>query len=129
MLVTGPSITVPAANVCAALAQGSPRIVDEIARFLLDKTGRKFYAFASKYCSWHNPGAYPIWDSNVCRYLSCLKDTPFAKPDYWERYAQFVSLMAHFREHYKLDAFGFKEIDKFLWIQGAETASKAAGQI
>jgi len=116
-------------SIDAALIQGVPWIVDEIARFLLGKTGNKFYAFATKYCSWHNPSAYPIWDGNVCRYLTCLKNTPFAKPDEWTRYAEFVALISAFRAHYHLDSFGFKEIDKFLWIQGAETASKAAGQI
>jgi hypothetical protein len=109
----------------AALIQGAPGIVDKIARFLLHKTPDKFYAFATKYCSWHNPSAYPIWDGNVCRYLSCLKNTPFAKPDNWERYAQFVSFMAHFREYYNLDAFGFKDIDKFLWTHGAEPRKSA----
>jgi hypothetical protein len=113
----------------ASLIQGVPGIVDEIARFLLAKTGNKFYAFATKYCSWHNPSAYPIWDGNVCRYLSCLKNTPFEKPDYWERYAQFVSLISNFRAYYGLDEFGFKDIDKFLWTHGAEPSSKAAGQI
>jgi hypothetical protein len=58
----------------AALIQGAPGIVDEIARFLLDKTGKKFYSFATKYCSWHNPSAYPIWDGNVSRYLASLKN-------------------------------------------------------
>jgi hypothetical protein len=36
--------------------------------------------------------------------------------------------MAAFRERYRLDSFGYKEIDKFLWIHGTEPSSKAAGQ-
>lgn len=110
-----------------ALAQGAPSIVDEIARFIVDKTGCKFYSFASKYCSWHNPSSYPIWDENVCRYLASLKNTPFAKPDNWERYAEFVALMAAFREHYRLDLSGFEDIDKFLWMNGGESSSIAGG--
>lgn len=110
-----------------ALAQGAPSIVDEIARFIVDKTGCKFYSFASKYCSWHNPSSYPIWDGNVCRYLASLKNTPFAKSDNWERYAEFVALMAAFSEHYRLDLSGFEDIDKLLWMNGGESSSIAGG--
>jgi hypothetical protein len=49
----------------AALIQGAPGIVDEFARFLLEKTGNKFDALATKYCSWYNPSAFPIWDANA----------------------------------------------------------------
>ena len=124
-----------AEEVDSALKTGSPGIVDKIAKVTIAATQkeRHNWSFATKYCSWHNPGAYPIWDSRVCRYLTSLKDTPFAQPDRWERYAEFVALMASFREHYRLDSFGFKDIDKFLWIYGAQdpphTAATAGAQI
>jgi hypothetical protein len=91
-------------------------VVDQIAKVVISSTGkvRSNYSFASKYCSWHNQSAYPIWDGRVCRCLASLKGTRFVKPDRWARYAEFVALTSAFREYYRLDSFGFKQIDKFL---------------
>ena len=115
-----------AQNVDSALAIGSPEIVDKIAKVTISTTGkeRTSYSFATKYCSWHNPVSYPIWDSRVDRYLRSLKQTPFARflsanPDLWDYYQEFVGIMTAFRDFYDLRSFTFKEIDKFLWSQGA----------
>jgi hypothetical protein len=117
----------------SALSAGSPEIVDTIAMVtVLEKKDRNYFSFATKYCSWHNPVSYPIWDSNVERYLGCLqKQTGFAK-DFnmnaqW-KYPIFHAVMHRFRDCYDLGSFSFKEIDKFLWLCGGKSSGMAAGQ-
>ena len=105
-----------------ALRVGSPEVVDLIANVTISATGkrRKCWVFATKYCNWHHPESYPIWDSRVCRYLRSLKGSPFTRPDDWTGYREFVDLMNQFRDFYNLGSFTFKNIDKFLYQYGAE---------
>src|ERR1035441_4466598 len=59
------------------LAEGSASAVDLISH--CDKL-RDCVSFATKYCSWHNPDAYPIYDSRVNECLwSYKKQDGFAK--------------------------------------------------
>lgn len=109
-------------DVDSDLRVGAPDIVDRIAKVTITTTGkeRNNWSFATKYCSWHNPASYPIWDSRVQRYLRSLKGTPFEHPDNWTHYREFVNLMASFRASYGLSKFTFREIDKFLYLHGGE---------
>jgi hypothetical protein len=83
---------------------------------------RMYYSFATKFCSLHNPTAYPIYD----RYADeCL--WAYKKQDRFEKfdrqdlgyYNKFVAVVSAFRKHYGLDRFSFRDIDKFLWRTGA----------
>jgi hypothetical protein len=118
----------------------SPEAVDKIVGLTILGTGRRFWSFATKYCSWHRPESYPIWDSRVALYLRSLKGTDFTRPDNWTQYPQFADsgvngvarwrpdnwihyrefkdLMNRFRDFYNLRSFTFKDIDKFLWLSG-----------
>jgi hypothetical protein len=114
-------------EVDSALALGSPEIVDTIAVITISATGKKRrnYSFASKYCSWHNPRSYPIWDSHVKEYLTWLRQRPegsflVKNPDSWTEYAEFVDMINNLRDHYTLGEFSFKQIDKFLYTQGGK---------
>jgi hypothetical protein len=127
----------------------SPEAVDQIAYVTILATGkqRKNWSFATKYCSWHRPESYPIWDSRVARYLRSLKGSEFTRPDNWTDYPQFADyggraadgrwrpdnwthyrefavLMNRFRDFYNLRSFTFKEIDKFLWLSGEELMNR-----
>lgn len=52
-------------NIDERLANGDPTLVDDIAKVTISGKNKYFYSFASKYCSHHNPNAYPIYDSYV----------------------------------------------------------------
>ena len=115
----------------SALANGSPEIVDTIAALKLSISGKQrlIYSFASKYCSWHRPGKYPIWDSRVRQYLTALryqlKDTEDAgllgtNPYLWTLYPEFVALIERMQKRYGLEEFTFKDIDKLMWKYGAD---------
>jgi hypothetical protein len=115
-----------AQDIDSALAAGSPEVVDKIARVKLSSNGKEKnnYSFATKYSSWHNAASYPIWDSRVDKYLWTLQKqdsfAPFFKrnADLWD-YPTFTEVMTAFRDRYGLESFTLKEIDKFLWSEGA----------
>lgn len=102
----------------------SPEAVDKIVELTILGTGRRFWSFATKYCSWHRPESYPIWDSRVARYLRSLQGSRFTRPDNWTHYREFVVLMNQFRDFYNLRSFTFKEIDKFLFLSGEELMNR-----
>jgi molybdopterin-biosynthesis enzyme MoeA-like protein len=110
-------------DIDSALLAGSPEIVDRIAEITVSgKKSRNYFSFATKYCSWHNPLCYPIYDSRVYEYLRLLRKsgdftTDFDIEGHW-KYPAFRDLMGHFREHYHLGSLSFKDIDKFLWSCG-----------
>jgi hypothetical protein len=112
------------ATLDAALAAGSPEAVTLIAHAGSGGSDPSFYTFATKYCNWHQPNLYPIYDSRVDKYLWALKKqgifTCEALSDHQDlqSYPQFCVVMTAYREQFGLGSFTFKEIDKFLWSQG-----------
>jgi hypothetical protein len=106
----------------SSLSAGSPDAVDLIAKVKFGEKERNNFSFASKYCNWHNPTAYPIYDANV---EACLwrykRQDGFAKyPREGYRYPDFFKIVTAFRSFYGLDSFTFKQLDKYLWRQGGE---------
>ena len=105
----------------AALAAGSPEVVDLIAHVKVNGKVYNFFSFATKFCSWHNPAAYPIYDAHVDHYLWNLQQqdhfASFLHPDLWN-YSKFLQIMTAFRDNHGLSTFTFKEIDKFLYLEG-----------
>lgn len=63
------------------LKSGDIFLVNEIQNITIKEgVQRKFYSFATKYCSHHNPLAYPIYDSYVEKVLKYFRKTDhFAK--------------------------------------------------
>jgi hypothetical protein len=109
------------------LRAGKPEIVDRIAKVQLQngKT-RNYFCFASKYCSWHNPMAYPIYDRNVEACLWCYrKQYGFAMfRRYGYDYPEFVRRVNAFRDFYGLTSFTDKQLDKFLFYLGYTLPSR-----
>lgn len=106
----------------SALSAGSPEIVDKIAKVTIQGKVHNFFSCATKYCSWHNPKSYPIYDSRVDKYLWSLQkqerftESRFAHDELWD-YPKFLEIMSSFHDHYGHGSFTFKEIDKFLWLE------------
>lgn len=112
------------ANLDAALAAGSPEAIATIARAGHDDSDLSFYSFATKYCNWHRPNLYPIYDSRAEKYLWALKRQgifnceALSSRDDLHSYPQFCVVMTAFREQFGLGSFTFKQIDELLWSQG-----------
>jgi hypothetical protein len=122
---------IPGLGLDHAFRDASLDIVDRLSTVLIPgkrPIGR--FSFATKYASWHRQDVYPIWDQNVQRYFSCLRKL---HRDDWYRiaqgfilsgnwaYPQFHGLMVRFRSHFGLDDVSFKDLDKVLWICGADS--------
>jgi hypothetical protein len=107
------------------LAAGSPEAVNKIAK--VDIQGRHYnlYSFATKYCSRHNPAAYPIYDQRIEHYLCQMQKldhfSPFSHGDLLH-YPKFLGIMNAFRDFHSLGAFSFAEIGKFLHLQAEPPA-------
>lgn len=108
------------------LASRSLDVVNEIADIDMPGKKRHNYSFATKYCSWHAPDGYPIYDSSAGQLLfAYLKRDGYAKIDLQD-YRKFVETIEGFRSQYGLSEFTFKEIDKFLWLHSQEVFAPAA---
>lgn len=103
-------------NIDPKLAQKTPRLVNDIAS---SPVGR-VYSFASKYCSFHVPDAYPIFDSRVMKLVCEYRDVDKFTEFFWNKdlsadYVTFKGIIEAFRNKYGLTEFSFKDLDKFLY--------------
>ncbi|HEC35173.1 MAG TPA: hypothetical protein ENI39_01405 [Anaerolineae bacterium] len=110
------------------LEQGSLDLVEEIAIIVVGGKRRRNYSFATKYCSFHVPEVYPVYDGYVEEALWAYKKRDrfarFKRKDLWESYPQYVTVVKRFREYYGLGGFGLREIDRFLWLTGMRLRGK-----
>lgn len=108
------------------LSAGAGSLVDRIANLTIRDKTRRHYSFATKYCSWHRPEAYPIYDSLVeqllWRYREQSRFADFKRPDLQD-YTLFRSIIEAFIRNFSLGGLTFKQVDKFLWY----TAKGAGG--
>ena len=113
-------------DIDAKLQQGDPDAVGMISsgHGICSKRTKKeisFYSFSTKYCSWHNKDAYPIYDSFVHKILMAYQKSDhfseFGESDLKD-YRRFKEIITDFVNHYSLTDYDLKEIDKFLWVYG-----------
>lgn len=113
----------------ADLGAGKHELVSKIARVQLKGKTRSNFSFASKYCHWHHPAVYPIYDGNVeaClwhyrkqggRFADTLAERGIPFRRYGYDYPEFVRIVNAFRDAYKLTPFTYKQLDKLLWSLG-----------
>jgi hypothetical protein len=112
----------------ALLTRGSPRAVEVITN--CPSLQKKHFSFATKYCSWHNPTAYPIYDRNVVKCLCrCNKQKEFKVKGFYQKdlrdFKEFLAVVTAFRSFYVLDTVSFKQLDKFLWHLGDRILKEA----
>jgi hypothetical protein len=117
-------------NIDERLKQGDYTLVEDIAEVKVGKTGksksRRFYSFATKYCSHHQPEWYAIYDSYVEKLL-----WEFQKRDDFsdfnlsdlKKYPEFMRVIHDFQKHYELEEFTVKELDQYLWQLGKQIFS------
>ena len=107
------------------LRQGTPDVVDAI--WKSQGTKRKYFSFATKFCSWHNQEAYAIYDLNVWEALVAYraKDERFAfRNSECNDYAGFLAIVRRFRKSYGLEDYSLKSIDKLLWRVGGRAIAE-----
>lgn len=111
------------ANFDERLNRGDRSLVGEIARA---KDVKNFnYSFATKYCSHHRPEHYPIYDRYVADVLMFLRRKypdifTFVSRESLKDYDTFVEAIEAVRDNFGLEAYSFKEIDRYLWQLGKD---------
>jgi hypothetical protein len=99
---------------------------------ICDCPGLKDYTcFSSKFCIWHNPDAYPIYDRNVRACLGAYgKQDGFAtfRQEDLFYYKKLVEIVRAFRNYYGLSCFNFKELDKFMYRSGEQILKSRKGR-
>lgn len=110
-------------NIDERLKRGDTSLVNDIANVTIGDKQLRFYSFATKYCSHHNPTLYPIYDSFVEKVLLYFKNKDcfcdFKAQDLKD-YAKFKSILIKFQEFYDITDFNLKDVDKYLWQLGKE---------
>ena len=105
------------------ISRGDPTAVDlmKMVKFEKRKKTINFFSFASKYCHFHKPDRYPIYDQYVDAALRKLRrDKKLSfKSDALNResYAPFKSVIDAFVGMYAAGC-SYDAVDKFLWRKG-----------
>jgi hypothetical protein len=102
------------------LLNGSLTVIHEIAQVKFSSKTRHLYSFATKYCSWHYPEKYFIYDSYVEWLLWGYKkeyeffDYKRSDTDIYEKYH---NICLHFKIFFGLIQVSNKTLDEFLWLE------------
>jgi hypothetical protein len=110
-----------------------PYLIEKIASVQLGGKRRRNYSFATKYCSFHSPDVYPIYDSLVAGLLNALLNQgetfdTFTRGEHWATdYAIWHRSIIRFRVHFGLEEFSIREIDKYLWMLAKDRQALSAG--
>lgn len=108
-------------NIDGRLTNGDQSLVDDIANVAIGRRTRQVLSFASKYCSWHRPECYQIYDSFVDELLWVYqREFAFAtfKRVELRTYSRFIQIVDALVDHFGLQVFSRKDLDKFLWLEG-----------
>lgn len=113
-----------ALNIDAALMAGDPLLVARIAVLKLNNgRSRNNYSFATKYCAWHEPERFQIYDARVdaalWAYQRQFKFGDFRRCELLD-YSRFTQIVYAFINHFQLHNIGRKQLDKFLWLEGGK---------
>lgn len=98
-------------------------VVEEIAKLNIDnRVTRRYLSFASKYCSFHNPDIYPIYDKYVLEVLWVLKnhlnyETDTTKKEMQQDYIVFSKIAIGVMRQSPFIA-SIKQQDQYFWMFG-----------
>ena len=103
------------------LQDGDASLVDDIADITIGGKNKRFYSFASKYCSHHKPTLFPIYDSFVDKVLRYFRKADgfysFTDEDL-KNYPRFIEILNQFQRFYGLENVNKKDLDRYLWQLG-----------
>jgi len=105
------------------LEQGDVTLVNEIADIEIQGRKKRFYSFATKYCSNHRPLDFPIYDyyvQKVLQHFRNVSDFHVFRKDDLKDYPVFKDVLLKFRIYYHLEQYNLKELDRYLWLLGKE---------
>lgn len=108
------------ANLSGRLLSGDVTLVDDLRNI---PGFRDCYSFATKFCSHHNPTAFSIYDTLAVNALYQFQKRDkffnFTKTSL-SNYGIYTKVIDEFRNHYGLNNYSYKDMDKYLWLIGRE---------
>ena len=110
------------------LKDGDRKLVNEISYVEINEQDHKtIYSFTTKFCSFHYPEKYPIYDSNVKETLMYFKNEICKfKGDDLKDYPKFNDVLFNFKERFGLEEFNWIEIDRYLFLMGRKLKEQGA---
>jgi hypothetical protein len=102
-------------NIDEKLKKGDYSLVNDIAKVEIGGKERNFYSFATKYCHYHKPYFFAIYDSYVAKVLCVFLDK---KESELRIYNNYIKALNDFRQRYNLDKYKYDNLDKYLWRLG-----------
>jgi len=114
-------------SVDKALSEGSTSIIAKIARVKFGHKERYLYSFATKYCSWHFPERFFIYDYFVdCIIWEYKKRFGFGSFFRYElkEYERYHEILLNFVDFFRLVGTSKKKLDEFLWLEGLRISNK-----
>ena len=110
------------------LEEGNLELVNEIAEKSQELSKKRFYSFASKYCSLHNRDKFPIYGSLVDEKLKEFNNkfnfyNSKISTNFLKDYANLMSVIDTFQKFFKFEEFNYRTIDRFLWTLGKNERS------
>ena len=118
------------------LLQGDSKLVPQIAKLKVGKGDIRFnYSFATKYCAYHQPKKFPIYDSIVALTFASLFEkglfpkykysrgksntrNTYSKTEFMDKlkeYDFYIKVYNHFMEEYDLTSLCYREVDSYIW--------------
>ncbi|MCD6436599.1 MAG: hypothetical protein J7L15_09515 [Clostridiales bacterium] len=114
-------------DIDSRLESGDVGLVSDIQQIIIGEKKKNFYSFATKYCSHHNPLAYPIYDSYVDEVLRFFRNRDgffnFKDGDL-KKYVKFKNILIAFQRFYDLEEYNLKQIDQHIWQLGKKYFQK-----
>ena len=118
--------TILSLNVDEQLRKGDVKLVSNLMSSLKSQIGKEPFSFVTKYCSFHNQDAFPIYDSHVDEvlwYFNKLENfSQYHRGDLNDKhdYSKFKRVLSDFRRCFGLEKYSAKELDQYLWQFGKE---------
>jgi hypothetical protein len=104
-----------------ALESSDKQVVMDIAQITYRGEPRNFYAFASRFCCYHYPAVYPIYNPTIDQVLRVYYKRTRATvlpENLLTDYPSFSNLMEEYKDNFHLPLRHYWELDKFIWAYG-----------
>ena len=102
------------------IQNGNVAVIDKIARVKHNGKCWNHFSFATKYCSFHQPQKFPIFDSFIAECFSQLSknnyfQNKFPKQTIRNNYSDFKKFYDEFMTKQPALPHDYKEVDRYLW--------------
>lgn len=98
------------------LTSGDINMVERIGKIKFDREEKERYciSFASKYCHFRNKKKYALYDKYALAALRKIPSTRIRE----RNYGDFITAIEKLKELACLEAVGYEDLDKYLWLYG-----------